>query len=297
MANKSKNQDKTNKQPKTILPFHQRFNIEVQDKKAKQRFLNRVSNKVFKSDFYWWVFEEEEDKDEEEGVRLKDNIMWKLANALGKTFSFSNDWNYYISGDFHTCLQTLEIIYRELPKDDQKEALDEIIKEIISLSEVDLGMQWREGVFWPSGAKLLDEALVNEPLQWLSDPKYHNVLAPFKKGLSHFMEANKQPERLADTTTDMYEALEALAKVATSKPKKDLSGNAELFVKKLGLSDYYKKMLKDYISYANEFRHALEEGKERVPPSVQEVEAFIYTTGLFIRLAIERINTQKSVSP
>ncbi len=297
MADKSKNQDKTNKQPKTIPPFNQRFNIEVPNEKVTQRFLNRVSNKVFKSDFYWWVFEEKEDEDEEGGVSLKHKIMWELANTLGKTFDYSYDWNYYISGDFHTCLQTLEIIYRELPKDAQKEVLDEIIKEIISLSEVDLGVRWREGVFLQSGAKLLDEALINEPLQWLSDPRYRNVLAPFKKGLSHFLEANKQPERLADTITDMYEALEAMAKVVTSRPGRDLSGNRELFVRRLGLTDYYKKMLKDYISYANEFRHAVEEGKQRVPPLPQEVEAFIYTTGLFIRLAIEQINAQKSTSP
>ncbi len=292
MANKSKNQDKTNKQPKTILSFHQRFNIEVPNEEIKQRFLNRVSNQVFHSEFHESVFEQNEAA---EG--LKDDIMWRLANELGKTFSYSNDWDYYINEDFRTCLQTLEIIYRELLKDDQKEALDEIIKEIISLSEIDLGVRWREGVFLPSGAKLLDEALVNDNLQWLSDSKYVNVLIPFQKGLVDFLEATKQPERLADTITDMYEALEAMAKVVTSRPSRDLSGNRELFVRRLGLTDYYKKMLKDYISYANEFRHAIEEDKQRVPPSAQEVEAFIYTTGLFIRLAIEHINAQKSTNP
>lgn len=291
MANKSGNQDKKSKQPKTIPPFRQRFNIKVQDKEAKQRFLNRVSNQVAEG-FFYSVFDEAGEEEEE----LEDNIMREVAKSLGKIYGYSYDFNYYVSGDFDTCLHALEVLYRELPTDDQRKELDEIMKEIISLSEIDLGIRWKDGVFWKSGAKLLDGALVNEPLQWLSDPKYHNVLAPFEKGLRHFLEANKFPEGLADTITDMYEALEALAKVATSKPKKDLSGNAELFVSKLGLSDYYKEMLKDYISYANEFRHALEEGKERVPPSVQEVEAFIYTTGLFIRLAIERINAQKSVS-
>jgi len=216
--------------------------------------------------------------------------------VLGIEYRGEDRLEAFLSDDFYSCLRTLEVTYKVMSSDSQQE-LTQRIETILSLSEVDLGIQWREGVFWPSGAKLLDEALVNEPLQWLSDPKYHNVLAPFKKGLSHFLEANKQPERLADTITDMYEALEALAKVVTSRPGRDLSGNRELFVRRLGLTDYYKKMLKDYISYANEFRHAVEEGKERVPPLPQEVEAFIYTTGLFIRLAIEQINAQKSTSP
>lgn len=278
MANKSKNQDKTNKQSKTILPFHQRFNIEVPNEEVKQRFLNRVSNIVFRSAFLSLICEGKAITEK----ALKRSLMWKVANALGKIFSPSNEWEDYVSRDFHTCLRTLEVIYKELPDDDQKKKLDEIIKMTISLSEIDLGIRWREGIFLPSGAKLLDEALVNESLQWLSDLKYRNVLTPFQKGLTGFLETTKHPERLADTITDMYEALEAMAKVVTNRPKKDLSGNAELFVKKLGLSDYYKKMLKDYISYANEFRHAVEKSKQRVPPLAQEVEAFIYTTGLFI---------------
>ena len=123
-------------------------------------------------------------------------------------------------------------------------------------------------------------------MQWLSDPKYHNILEPFQKGLRHFLEASKRPELRQDTFTDMYEALEALAKIVTERPTKDLSKNRELFVNALGLSEYYKRMLKDYISYANQFRHGVEETKKRPIPSSKEVEAFIYMTGLFIRLAV-----------
>lgn len=157
---------------------------------------------------------------------------------------------------------------------------------IISMSEIDLEITWAAGYFKRTGAKLLDSALVNEPLQWLSDPKYTNVRKPFQKGLQHYTEAIKRPELLEDTVIAMYEALEALAKIVTNKPSGDLSENRELFVKKVGLSEYYKKMLKDYISYANEFRHGKEETKKKPIPSSKEVEAFIYTTGLFIRLAI-----------
>ena len=283
MDNKSENQDKKHKQPKTILPFHQRFNIKLQDNEAKQRFLNRVTNRVVDS-YFSWLFEEKG----EEGEKIKDDILWEVANSLGKTFSYSYDLDDYIGGDFYTCLHALEVVYRELPTDDQKKGLYDIIRAIISESESDLGVQWRESIFLPSGAKLLDEALVNEPLQWLSDPKYHNVLSPFQKGLADFLEATKRPQRLLDTIRDMYEALEKMARIVTGN-NRNLKANAEQFVSDLGLSPHYSKMLKDYTEYAHEFRHAVEEGKERKPPLYQEVEAFIYTTGLFIRLAIERL--------
>ena len=84
----------------------------------------------------------------------------------------------------------------------------------------------------------------------------------------------------------MYEAVEALAKIVTGRPNKDLSANTEMFISKLKVSNHYKTLLKDYIAYGNEFRHAEDEVMPRPPLSEPEVESFIYLTGLFIRLTI-----------
>ena len=88
----------------------------------------------------------------------------------------------------------------------------------------------------------------------------------------------------------MYEASEKMARIVLSN-NANLGANAEQFVKGLGLSIYYRKMLKDYVNYANEFRHAGKEGEERATPQPKEVEAFVYTTGLFLRLAIQSLST------
>ena len=85
----------------------------------------------------------------------------------------------------------------------------------------------------------------------------------------------------------MYEAVEALAKIVTERPK-DLSANAELFISKVNVSDHYKILLKDYVAYAHKFRHAEDRRGARPMPSRAEVESFIYLTGLFIRLAVQR---------
>ena len=82
------------------------------------------------------------------------------------------------------------------------------------------------------------------------------------------------------------EALEALAKIVTSRPDKDLSANRELFLSKVNASDEYKQLLKGYIDYANRFRHAAREGQRRPELSPKEVESFVYLTGVFIRLAM-----------
>ena len=74
---------------------------------------------------------------------------------------------------------------------------------------------------------------------WLSNPKHKTVYDPFQKGLSHYLEATNKPERLADVITDMYEAVEALARVITGRDR-DLSTNREMFISRIGASEYCK---------------------------------------------------------
>ncbi len=272
--------------------FHERFEIEIGIDEAKRRFVNRVRNKIFgqllgedKSSYY--IIHRE---------TLRD-----LAHGLGEEYTTIKSFSQYIRDDsqihginyggdvFHKCLHALEVIYKSLSLQDDstKNMLSVYINTILKDSEIDLGITWKDGAFIRSGAKILDEKLVNESLRWLSDPKYKNVYDPFVKGLSHFLESEKRPEVLSDVITDMYESLEALAKIVTGRHGKDLSANAETFIQKVKASEHYKRMLKEYIAYANEFRHAA--GEQRIRPSLStpEAEFFIYLTGLFIRLVIE----------
>jgi len=273
MAAKAKNQEDS-QQAHIAPPFHQRFNIEIGLEEAQSRFINRVNN-MMPAIFTW-----------AKGVDYR--LAWKLANTLGMEYQEQDTLEQFLSDDFYSYLETLEALYKVI-NDTYQQQFDERMKTILSLTEVDLGIQWRDGFFWPSGAKLLDQALVNENLKWLTAPKYIDVLTPFEKGLRHFLEAQQQPTKLSDAITDIYEALEALAKIVTGKDK-DLSGNAESFISELKLSDHYKGILKAHILYANQYRHAPKPGGKRKPPLLNEVEAFVYTTGLFIRLAIQQLN-------
>ena len=131
--------------------------------------------------------------------------------------------------------------------------------------------------------------MVNEPLRWLAEPKYESVRKPFEKGLRDYVKAGGELDRLADVITDMYESVEAIARVITAY-NRELSRNQELFIKDIKASKAYKQMLRtllrEYVEYGGKYRHAEEEGKPKPPLSEPEVEAFIYLTGPFIRLAI-----------
>ncbi len=186
--------------------------------------------------------------------------------------------------DFFRNLQALETMYKLTIS--VKEELEGMIKYLLSASEVDLNVRWKNGKFFKSGAELLDEKLINENLEGLSQRGYESVLGPYQKGLNHFLHAQKRPELLSDVITEMYEAFEALAKIVTGQSTKDLSANQELFVREVKVSPEYKQLIKDYIGYANKFRHAVKEGVKKPALSEREVESFVYMTGLFIRLAM-----------
>jgi len=261
--------------------FHSRFDIQVDRETAENHFINRVINFI---SFKYPFLQEATARTGYE--RLRNHQLLAIANSLGERFNKGIIFAAYVREDFFRCLQALESLYPTLGEQEGTQFTEQL-EFIISQAEVDLGIRWKNGNFLPTGAKLLDEALVNANLHWLSGPSYQNVLAPFQKGLSEFLQGQRDPNKLIDAVRDMYEALEAMAKVTTGRTNKDLSANRQLFVSKLGLSNYYAKMLSDYIDYACKFRHALEAGPPRTPPPFQEVEAFIYTTGLFIRLALQ----------
>jgi hypothetical protein len=259
--------------------FYQRWNIELDMDDAREIFMNRVDNRILDRVWVHLGLQYYSSKDERE------LILFEFANALGQKYVAEQPFDFYYERDYLSYLLVIEALYSalrvslsETSASTRRKTLTTLIRRVLDESEVDLQIDWQNGVFVRKGARLLDEELVNRPLDWLSEMKYETVHSAFSKGLTHFAQAEKRPELLSDVVTDMYESLEALAKIVTGK-NRDLSANRELFISTVKASDAY-------IVYANEFRHAPGEGTKRPRLSVAEVESFIYLTGVFIRLAV-----------
>lgn len=256
--------------------FHERFGLTVGQEAARAKFVNRISNRLFSTNY-----------------SKSDTIIDAVATKLGVKYQTSHfHLDKVVRDDFLSCLQAIEVVYQLGPtyfadwKLGQKH-IDEEIRLTLSEAECDIGIKWEDGQFHKTGAAILDRVLVNDELRWLSSSQYERVRGPFEKGLRHLLESGKRPELLFDVVTDMYESVEALAKIITGREGKDLSANAELFLSKIKASPKYKVILKDYIDYANDFRHPPEEGLVRKPITEHEAESFVYLTGLFIRMTIQ----------
>lgn len=257
------------------MKFHERFDIDVNFDDAQERFVNRVYNEIWLSFF----------------LSLYDNDRYRVhrsvATAIGERYQFHQSIHELIGQNFLKNLQGIEALYEGLERGGSyRRDIEAIVRKLIATSELDLGIEWNSGKFFRKGATVLDDALVNDPLHWLKDQGYESVLKPFEKGLRHLLEAHSRKELFGDVITDMYESVEALAKIVTGRADRDLSANREMFLSKINASDKYKEILKKYIDYANDFRHAAKEGEPKPSVTEHEVESFVYLTGLFIRLAM-----------
>ena len=277
--------------------FNERFGIPVDIDQEREKFIARVSNEIFDAlpggqMFYKGRIIQGEVEDYHTRVRPIVSFLGKQYQPSGSIHAKTKLTSYIDIEDFLEVLKTIEAIYAtehlwEYDTGGKRQgAVEKKVNSILAQSELDIGIRWQDGKFWPKGAELLDENLVNDPLKWLRTNGHSTVVKPFEKALHHFLEAGSRPEILSNVIEDAYKALEALAKIVLDNDR-DISQNREKFVSEIKGKDFHKEILKQYIGYGNKYRHGSKPKSTRPQPSKAEAEFFLYFTGTFLRLAME----------
>ncbi len=128
MKNKA-NQGAGNNQP---LPFHQRFNIEVNMEAARQRFINRLFN-LLDDDFLGFTRKQ---CALQEYVEAFKHVSYKL----GIRYDGNNTLEYYAGDDFLQILRAVEALFEAFQMHQSygsDDRLSKIIEFVISESEID----------------------------------------------------------------------------------------------------------------------------------------------------------------
>lgn len=278
--------------------FRKRMGLEkVSQAEGKNHFLNRVGVSVLR-----WL------QDNKGRTFYDENFIWWISEQLGEPWGSKVKPREYDPGywsdvtmeimcraDFNQTLLVIEKAYQYLVEDKpgyiydrygynkhseliDLHNFDERMNRIMLLSEADLGVFWKDGKFYLSGAKELDEALIGDTLEWLS--KYPKTQKQFAVALDHYKKSIQSVTAGKDAITNAYTSIENLAKEIL-KNDKIFEKNSDVFVDKLGLTNEYKNIVHYYKQLAHEYgsRHANSD------PAHKEVEAFIYLTGLLLRLA------------
>lgn len=267
--------------------FNEIFGLEDDVEGERKRFVERVNQVIFHridttdatefdyiSLFEWLCFELGVDANDFQ-QRILGQIMYEQY-LPASIITLTQD-------DFQKTLRVLCILYFYLEKEDtynpnaNRQWLSNQIEYVLSRCSCDIGIRWKEGFFYPTGAEELDESLIDEALTWLND--YPNERKDYRKALEYYLEKKS----LDDVIKNCYSAVEGVAREVLGN-QKTLDNNKDDLLGKMNLSAGWKSMLATYINYAHNYRHASEQRHEI---KKQEAEGYLYMTGLIIRLIIE----------
>lgn len=273
------------------------WNVKYEDevKKFNNRILLTVDN--FRSKFY-------EGKDYE---YIYPNLIKEFAFLLGESeyYRYGTEGKYYFelkeffkdkADTFHTNIKNLTLLLESSRKTLVGSyskyytfLLGEIIK-IFEITPVDIGYLFTGKTIIKKGATELDEKLIVENLTWLAN--YPNAKQLFENSLKHYL-----TKHYHDAITNAYSSLESLVKTYLNKDKRlDTDEVRNNLMKNLGLEGDWNQLLHYYCKLAHEFssRHGKKEsgGKSDLP--LELTEFYIYVTGTFIRLIIQKINSKST---
>jgi hypothetical protein len=261
-----------------IKRFNKRFGIEESLEEERARFVQRINQIVFK--------EIEVDNGYEKAFRtvcygLGENADDRIPYKYGMRILVP-DLRTLTNDDFFQTLKILESLYLYFNKEPGRQIeMSEYVERALSNAAIDLEVAWKDGVFYPRGAKILDEKLVEDPIDWLDE--FPEEKKDFENALSHYAKKNH-----SDVVGDCYLVTEGLVRKILGNTK-TLDNNKQELLKKLGLSQSWKSVLVNYMNYANEFKRHASKKRHSIDPL--EVEAFLYLTGLLTRLIVQSDKT------
>jgi hypothetical protein len=123
------------------MKFTERFNIEVGLDDARRRFVNRIHNEIFSAFLFGAHFRDD----------FRHYLYRTVATHLGDRFRNSALTNT-VGDEFHRNLRAVEGIYINLSDTNARKRLDKLVVDLLAASEIDIGIQWRDGSFYPTGA-------------------------------------------------------------------------------------------------------------------------------------------------
>ena len=135
------------------------------------------------------------------------------------------------------------------------------------------------------GAKELDKKLILETLDWIND--FPDTRKLFDGALKEYLLRD-----YADAITKCYSSIENLTQTFL-KSTKTFENLVQDLISVLSLPQPWKSILNNYCDYAHKFSSRHGNAGKKEPTKSKDVEAYIYFTGILIRLIIQTINESR----
>lgn len=267
----------------SVREFDKTFGLTSSIEEEKKRFVNRIENTVlnyfsqnYEFDNYLKLFKEVCYLLGEDASELIRKVS-ALRTSIPSLKSLSNK-------DFVQTLRVIVAVYKCLPqKPYEQQFISSYIIDAIEKANINLCIRWADGIFYPTGDKLLDVELIDASVLLLD--KYPNE----KKDLQNALD-NYNSKSLYGVVENCYIAVEGLGRQLLNN-KKTLDNNKEGLLRLLQFSKYWDKIFLNYLSYAHEYRRHAGENRHDLKP--EEVEGFLYLTCLIIRATLRANDKNK----
>jgi len=192
-----------------------------------------------------------------------------------------------ISGenDFVEFIKFLQVLFWSNLPSEVKERLYFSFKEDIKLSLLDIQIKRIKkdnAIFYPKGAKLLDEKIVNDVLDWLV--LYPKVQKSFKSALEKYQ--NKIFQR--NLIDDLRLSLELLIRKLLNN-NKNLENQEKFLAIYLKQKNIPKELINMYwklINYYAKYQNNFAKHNDKVKVDSSEIEFILYLTGTFMRFLL-----------
>jgi len=274
---------------KKLLNFYKRWNVPIDITKSVNEFKARTINSIISnlSNKLMNLKVENEYLTLMGKTIIQTSITDELSNSL-RTISYKftdtevckilqkeEDFIEYIR-----CLQTF--FWMEALTPDDKEALAKSFQEDISMSFVDIAIKKvrNDYIFHPKGAKLLDELLVDDVLDWLSE--YNSAYKSFSSALDKYLTKSDYRNLIDDLRVTLEQFLKEVLK--NEKSLENQTSEVGLLLKEKGVSSYLRNMFSTLLSYYIHYQNNNVKHGHKFKDF--EIEFLIYLTGSFVRFII-----------
>jgi|SRR5450830_397357 len=264
-----------------VKSFQKRWNIDVSNEQRLNEFHNRTLNTVASvlgpelvddpdlSRDYLRIIAQPPTFDDPFYINnASDTPVWKTLQDQNDESRFM----FFLESLFHLQFraETLEKLAAELRED-------------LKASNMPIVLAHGKGnyIFYPRGAKLLDEQVVNTDLEWLSD--YPSALTAFENALVQSSDSTKQREVL----DSLRVALENFVRQLLGN-RKSLENNKENLLKWMDDHDTNtetRQMMRQLFTFYCEYQNNHVKHGDGWKPA--EVDFILYLTATFINLLVE----------
>lgn len=290
-----------------IFDFNKRFGKTIDLEEIKQDFVNKITyyliepldkqNGPYYSDYNRGLF----DFVSIEFNRNPTDVIRAYNKNPYATETCQPSFRIFTGDDFGKVLLLIEVFYdyfsgsRHNNHYGGEKWIDKINKVVsfVLSQPVSLGVSWRDGQFYPEGVEEFDEKLISDVLKWLGNrPKIH---ALYKNALDQYSQSLGGPIKRKDVINNSFQAVEKLTEEFLKSPKPSFDNNFNELIDKLSLDKEWKKILNSYRELSKEFgRHAGQ--KKDFIPSQEDTEAFLYLSGLVMRLVLQKQEIEEFIS-